>query len=222
MQRVELGEEARRRHALGRRVEQHEAAARASRARRGRPRRRRAWNSERGVHAGFLERADLVVHQRDQRADDDGHAVRCGGARSPGPGSTGSCRRRWASARARRRRRSGAGRSPAARRGTRRTRTPRAGMAPGSAACSAVAVVGILPAMVSEREPPGQGVRPGRWRSRVRRTDANALSRGRRVQSSGACRCCPTSRHSSSGCRSAPTAPARTAGSCARMRRWCG
>ena len=27
------------------------------------------------MHAGFLERSDLVVHQRDQRADDDGHAL---------------------------------------------------------------------------------------------------------------------------------------------------
>jgi hypothetical protein len=27
------------------------------------------------VHAGLLERADLVVHQRDQRADDDGDAA---------------------------------------------------------------------------------------------------------------------------------------------------
>ena len=30
---------------------------------------------ERRVHAGFLERADLVLHQRDQRADDDGDAL---------------------------------------------------------------------------------------------------------------------------------------------------
>ena len=27
------------------------------------------------MHAGFLERADLVLHQRDQRADDDRDAV---------------------------------------------------------------------------------------------------------------------------------------------------
>ena len=84
------------------------------------------------MHAGLLERADLVVHQRDQRADH--HAprrARRDGARSPAPGSTGSCRRRWASAPARRRRRSRARRSRPARRGRRRSRRPRAGSARG-------------------------------------------------------------------------------------------
>ena len=89
---------------------------------------------ERGVHAGLVERADLVVHQRDQRADTTTrHAAgRRGGARWPAPGSTGSCRRRWASAPARRRRPRRGRRSRAARRGRRGSRTPRAAPA---AAC---------------------------------------------------------------------------------------
>ena len=75
VQRVELRQHARRRDALGRGVEQHEAAAHHLALD---PRGRLAVErrvEEGGVHAGFLERADLVVHQRDQRADDDGDAV---------------------------------------------------------------------------------------------------------------------------------------------------
>ena len=51
------------------------------------------------AHAELAQRRNLVVHQRDQRRDDDGRA-RPG--RAPAPGSTGSCRRRSASAPARR------------------------------------------------------------------------------------------------------------------------
>ena len=79
------------------------------------------------MHAGFLERADLVVHQRDQRADDDGDAV---------PGAVARDRRHLvaqalAAAGGHQHQRVAAGRrrarrSPAARRGRRRSRTPRA------------------------------------------------------------------------------------------------
>ncbi len=33
------------------------------------------------MHAGLFERADLIVHQRDQRADDDRHALSAAMAR---------------------------------------------------------------------------------------------------------------------------------------------
>ncbi len=75
VQRIELRQHARRGDALGRGVEQDQAAAHhlALDPRRGLAVERRV--EEGGVDARFLERADLVVHQRDQRADDDGDAV---------------------------------------------------------------------------------------------------------------------------------------------------
>ena len=75
LERIELRQHARRRQPFGRNVEQHEPAAHhlaldllglIQRQRR---------VEKRGVHAGFIQRADLVVHQRDQRADDHGHAL---------------------------------------------------------------------------------------------------------------------------------------------------
>ena len=75
VQRLELGEHARRGDALGRGVEEDQAAAHHLALD---PRRRLAVErrvEEGGVDAGFLERRDLVLHQRDQRADDDGDAV---------------------------------------------------------------------------------------------------------------------------------------------------
>jgi hypothetical protein len=66
----------------------------------------RAFEVERGIeegraHAGLQQRVDLVLHQRDQRRDDDADAF---GAAAPESGSTATCRRRSASAPARRRR----------------------------------------------------------------------------------------------------------------------
>ena len=71
VQRIELRQHARRRDPLGRGVKEDEPAAHhlALDPRRGFAVERRV--EEGGVHARFLERADLVVHQRDQRADDD-------------------------------------------------------------------------------------------------------------------------------------------------------
>jgi single-strand DNA-binding protein len=75
VQRIELGQHARRGDALGRGVEEdqppgHHLALDPCRvfALEGRV-------EEGGVDPGLLEGADLVLHQRDQRADDDGHAA---------------------------------------------------------------------------------------------------------------------------------------------------
>ena len=56
--------------------------------------------SARRRDAELAQRRDLVVHQRDQRRDDD---APCPAGTAPAPGSRGSCRRRSASAPARRR-----------------------------------------------------------------------------------------------------------------------
>ena len=55
-----------------------------------------------GAHPGLAQRVDLVLHQRDQRRDDDADTR---DAAAPAADSTATCRRRSASARARRRRR---------------------------------------------------------------------------------------------------------------------
>jgi hypothetical protein len=75
VQRVELREHARRRDPLGRGVEEHEPAAHHLALDAGRGVAVERGVEERGVHAGFLEGADLVLHERDQRADDDRDAV---------------------------------------------------------------------------------------------------------------------------------------------------
>ena len=112
VQRIELGQQARRRDPLRRGVEQHQAPAHHLALDPDRVVGLEGRVEEGGMDAGLLERADLVVHQRDQRADDHRDALAArDGARSPAPGSTGSCRRRWASAPAHRRRRSCARRS---------------------------------------------------------------------------------------------------------------
>jgi len=75
VQRIEHRQEARRQDALGRRVQQHQATgqqlafdlARLVAVERG--------VEEGRVHTGFLQCADLVVHQRDQRAHHQRHAV---------------------------------------------------------------------------------------------------------------------------------------------------
>ena len=106
VQRVEHRQEARREDALRRGVQQHQPARAQLALHRLRLLAVERGIQEAGVHAHFLERADLVVHQRDQRRHHHRHALaRRGGGRSPAPGSTGSCRRRWASAPARPRRR---------------------------------------------------------------------------------------------------------------------
>ena len=51
---------------------------------------------ERGFDADVAQRVDLILHQRDQRRDDDARAA---SARAPGSGSTATCRRRSASGR---------------------------------------------------------------------------------------------------------------------------
>ena len=75
VQRVELGQHARRGNALGRGVEQHQPPAHhlALDPRGVGAVERRV--QERGVHAGLLERSDLVLHQCDQRADDHRDAL---------------------------------------------------------------------------------------------------------------------------------------------------
>jgi hypothetical protein len=75
VQRRQHRHETRVRHAFRRGVQQYEAAAHqlALDVLRGVAAQRRV--QERGGNAELLERADLVVHQRDQRADDQRHAV---------------------------------------------------------------------------------------------------------------------------------------------------
>jgi hypothetical protein len=68
VQRREHGEEARVGHALGRRVQQHQPCAHHLALDAGGLLAGERRVQERGMHAGFLQRADLVVHQRDQRA----------------------------------------------------------------------------------------------------------------------------------------------------------
>ena len=68
----------------------------------------------------LAERRDLVVHQRDQRAD---HQRGAGAASAPGSGSRCSCRRRSASAPGRRRRPARGRSPPPAGRGRRESRT---------------------------------------------------------------------------------------------------
>ena len=75
VQRVEHRQEARRQDALGRRIQQHQAAAHQLALDLARLVAVERGVEERRVHAGLLERADLVVHQRDQRADDQRHAA---------------------------------------------------------------------------------------------------------------------------------------------------
>ena len=75
VQRVEQGQEARRGHALGRGVQQRDLAAQHALLHRVGLLARQRGIEERGLHAGLVQRADLVVHQRDQRRDHDRHAV---------------------------------------------------------------------------------------------------------------------------------------------------
>ena len=94
---------ARSRSASGREVEQVELAARGTPPRP--PGARRGPGVELRNPArtpSARQRVDLVLHQRDQRRDDDADAV---AHAAPGSGSTATCRRRSASAPARRRRR---------------------------------------------------------------------------------------------------------------------
>ena len=103
VQAVEQAEEALGQQALRRDVEQVELAA--QQALLGLARRWRSPAMElrkAAAHAGLQQRVDLVLHQRDQRRDDDADARRAAG---PESGSTATCRRRSASAPGRRRRR---------------------------------------------------------------------------------------------------------------------
>ena len=102
------GRGSRRQQPLRRHVEQVELAL-AHRALDARPAARKSSDelSAAARTPSWRQRRDLVLHQRDQRRDDDGRA-RPGTA--PAPGSRATCRRRSASGPARRRRR-GRGRS---------------------------------------------------------------------------------------------------------------
>ena len=100
---IEQRQEARRQQALGRDVEQVELAGQQFALDPGRGFAVEGGIEEFGAHAQLAQRLDLVLHQRDQRRDHDAARPR---AAAPGSGSTATCRRRWASAPAHRRRRS--------------------------------------------------------------------------------------------------------------------
>ncbi len=72
---VQQAQKARRVQPLGRHVQQRDGAGLQAEFHvlRGVPVQRAV--EERRFHPGLVQRADLVVHQRDQRRDDDGHAV---------------------------------------------------------------------------------------------------------------------------------------------------
>ena len=75
VQRVEHGQEARVQHTLGRGVQHHQAAGEQFALDAPRFVTVERAVEEGGVDAGLFQRAHLVVHQRDQGADHDGHAV---------------------------------------------------------------------------------------------------------------------------------------------------
>jgi hypothetical protein len=73
--RLELRQEARRQHTLGRGVQQHQAAGQQLALDAPRLVAVERAVEEGGGHAGLVQRADLVVHQRDQRAHDHRDAL---------------------------------------------------------------------------------------------------------------------------------------------------
>ncbi len=75
VQRVEHGQETRRQDALRRRIQQHQPARQQLALDVARLTAVQRAVEKRGVHADLFERTDLVLHQRDQRADDQRHTA---------------------------------------------------------------------------------------------------------------------------------------------------
>ena len=75
LQRIELGQKARRGHAFGRRVQERDLAPQHAPLDVRGLLHRQARIEQGRIDPGFEQRADLVVHQRDQRRDDQRHAV---------------------------------------------------------------------------------------------------------------------------------------------------
>ena len=141
---VEPVEEAVGEQPLGRDVEQVDLARGGLPADPALLRGREAGVQELGADAELAQRGHLVLHQRDQRADDD---RRCRRAAGPGAGSTATCRCRSASPRARRRR-------PATQR-TIASCSPRKALKPKTSCRTARGSAGGLPA--SNRSLMGEG-----------------------------------------------------------------